>query len=96
MNALLARTLFNSASFHLLGDMLLEMKMPAEALQAYELSQQREPNRFRGYSGAARAAAAAGDRQKAAGYYAKLVALAGAAGAGLPELAEARQFTAQK
>ncbi|MCG2593403.1 hypothetical protein LZ009_11510 [Ramlibacter sp. XY19] len=79
----------------LLGDMLMEMKMPAEALQAYEASQQREPNRFRGYSGAARAAAAAGDRQKAAGYYAKLVALAGAA-TNRPELAEARQFTALK
>jgi tetratricopeptide (TPR) repeat protein len=80
----------------LLGDMLLEMKMPAEALQAYEASQQREPNRFRGYSGAARAAAAAGDRQKAASHYAKLVALAGDAAANRPELAEARQFTAQK
>ncbi|MBC5782270.1 hypothetical protein H8N03_04890 [Ramlibacter sp. USB13] len=80
----------------LLGDMMLAMNMPADALQAYEMSQEREPNRFRGYSGAARAAAAAGDRQKAAAYYAKLVALASDAAANRPELAEARQFTAQK
>lgn len=78
----------------LLGDMLLAMKMPAEALQAYEMSQVREPHRFRGYAGAARAAAAAGDRQKAASHYAKLASLAG--GADRPEVAEARQFIAQK
>ena len=80
----------------LLGDMLLAMKMPADALQAYETSQAREPNRFRGYAGAARAAAAAGDRQKAASQYAKLLALAGDAAVDRPELAEARQFAAQK
>jgi len=80
----------------LLGDMLLAMKMPAEALQAYEMSQEREPNRFRGYAGAARAAAATGDRQKAAGHYARLVSLAGDAAGSRPELAEARGFPARK
>ena len=78
------------------GDMLLAADRPAEALRAYEMSQQREPNRFRGYAGAARAAAAMADRPQAAAYYAKLLALAGDAPADRPELAEARQFTAQK
>ena len=41
----------------LLGDMLLELKRPAEALKEYETSQLREPNRYRGLYGAAEAAA---------------------------------------
>ncbi len=49
----------------LLGDMLLEMKQPALALKEYEASHLREPNRFRGFYGAARAAEAAGEREKA-------------------------------
>ena len=59
----------------LLGDMLLELKQPALALKEFEASHVREPNRFRGYYGAARAAEAAGDRRKAADYYAKLMEL---------------------
>jgi hypothetical protein len=80
----------------LLGEMLLEMKRPAEALQAFEASQLREPNRYRSYVGAARAAAAAGDSAKAAAHFGKLIALAGDAPAARPELAEARQFVAGK
>ena len=49
----------------LLGDMLLELKQPAEALTAYEASQLREPDRFRGLHGAGQAAAQAGQRDKA-------------------------------
>ena len=40
----------------LLGEMLLELKQPEAALNEFEASQQREPNRFRNYLGAARAA----------------------------------------
>ena len=36
--------------------MLLELKRPSEALKEYEASQVREPERFRGYYGAAQAA----------------------------------------
>jgi len=50
----------------------------------------REPNRFRGYAGAARAAEAAGDNAKAASYYGKLLALAKDADAPRPELARAK------
>ncbi len=61
----------------LLGDMLLELKRPAEALKEYESSHVREPNRLRGYYGAALAASQAGDRAKAKLYYTRLVELAG-------------------
>src|ERR1051325_1036470 len=46
----------------LLGDMLMELKRPAEALKEYEASQQREPNRYRGLYGAGQAAAQSGNR----------------------------------
>ncbi len=78
----------------LLGEMLLELKQPALALKEFEASQVREPNRFRGYYGAARAAEAAGDRQKAREYYAKLVDLTKNADSARPELARAREYLA--
>jgi tetratricopeptide (TPR) repeat protein len=56
----------------LLGDMLMETGQPAQALKEYEASQEREPNRFRGLYGAAQAAEKAGDRERAAKYYARL------------------------
>ena len=80
----------------LLGDMLLELKQPAQALKEFEASHVREPNRFRGYNGAARAAEGAGDRRKAADYYAKLMALAKNADSQRPELARARAYVAQR
>ena len=80
----------------LLGDMLMELKQPAAALKEYESSQLREPNRFRGMYGAAHAAEAAGDRQKAADYYAKLLALAKNSDGSRPELARAKSYVAQR
>jgi tetratricopeptide (TPR) repeat protein len=80
----------------LLGEMLLELKQPALALKEFEASQIREPNRFRGYYGAARAAEAAGDRAKAADYYAKLMELAKKTDSQRPELARARAYVAQR
>jgi tetratricopeptide (TPR) repeat protein len=77
----------------LLGEMLLEAKRPAEALREFEASQAREPGRFRGLYGAARAAAAAGDKDKARRYFTRLVENADPK-AGRPELAEARAFLA--
>src|SRR4029077_15406539 len=59
----------------LLGGMLLEMKQPAEGLQAFENSEKHDPNRFRGLYGAAKAAALAGDQAKAKAFYGKLVVL---------------------
>jgi tetratricopeptide (TPR) repeat protein len=80
----------------LLGDMLLEMKQPADALKEYEASQAREPNRFRGLYGAARAAEQSGDRARAADYYARLLALAKSADSNRPELSAAKTFIASR
>ena len=80
----------------LLGEMLLEMKQPAAAIREFETSQQREPNRFRGYLGVARAADAMGDKAKAADSYARLLALAKDADTQRPELAQARAYIASR
>jgi len=77
----------------LLGDLLLELGQPMLALKEYEASQEREPNRFRGWYGAASAAAKAGDTAKAKTYYAKLAALAHA-GESRPELQQASRYLA--
>jgi hypothetical protein len=79
----------------LLGEMLLEANRPAEALKEFEASQKKEPNRFRGFYGAARAAEMAGDRDKAAHNYRELVALAQKADAERPEIQQAKAFLAR-
>jgi uncharacterized protein HemY len=80
----------------LLGDMLLEQKRYEAALKEYEASQAREPNRYRNYAGAARAAEAMGDRRKAADYYARLIELTRGTDAARPELTRAKAFVAQQ
>jgi tetratricopeptide (TPR) repeat protein len=75
----------------LLGDMLLELKRPADALKEFEASQTREPDRFRGLYGAAQAAAQSDDTPKAKRYFGRLVEIAGQ-GEPRPELARARTF----
>ena len=77
----------------LLGDMLLQAGKPTEALKEYEASQLREPNRLRGFYGAARAAEAAGNREKAFEYYKKLLALTKDADSNRAEITKARAFT---
>jgi hypothetical protein len=77
----------------LLGNMLLQLNRPVEALAAFETTLKKEPNRFRATYGAARAAEAAGERQKASTYYRSLLQIAKTADQpGRPELAEARKF----
>jgi Tfp pilus assembly protein PilF len=78
----------------LLGDMLLEDGRAAEALTEYEGTLKRDPRRFRSFSGAAQAAVAAGDAEKARHYYGLLVEMAGA-GDPRPELVTARQYLAR-
>jgi len=80
----------------LLAEMLLELKQPALALKEFEASQLREPNRFRGFYGAARAAEAVGDRLKAAEYFGKLAALSKNGDGTRPELARAKAYVAQR
>ena len=76
----------------LLGDMLMQLNRPADALAEYEATLKKEPNRFRATYGAARAAGAAGQKQKASTHYANLLRIAkGADQPGRKELAEARK-----
>ena len=79
----------------LLGDLLLEIGQADSALREYEASLKETPNRYRGLWGAARAAAAAGNRQKAGDYYAKLIALAKNADTERAELAQAKAYLAK-
>jgi tetratricopeptide (TPR) repeat protein len=79
----------------LLGQMLLELKRPGEALKEFEASQIREPNRFHGFAGAAQAAAQSGNSVKAKQYYNRLVELVGKGGP-RPELEQAKTFLAQR
>ena len=57
----------------LLGEFLLTLDKPAEALIAFESTLQRSPNRFNALYGAARAAQMAGQREKARQYFNALV-----------------------
>jgi hypothetical protein len=59
----------------LLGDMLLELGRPAEALAEYRKGLTREPNRYHSLDGARRAALGAGDRAAAAEYERQIAAL---------------------
>lgn len=61
----------------LLGDMLLDLKRPKDALVEYRATLTREPNRYRSLDGAMRAAAATGDRATEAKYRAQLKRLTG-------------------
>jgi hypothetical protein len=60
----------------LLGEMLLELKQPAEARKEFEATMKKEPNRFRAVYGAARAAALMEDKAAAKRYYAQLLTVA--------------------
>jgi tetratricopeptide (TPR) repeat protein len=78
----------------LLGEMLLEAGDAAGALAAFEASMAKEPGRFRGAFGAARAAEAAGDAAKAREYYARTAEIARDADSPRPELERARSYLA--
>jgi predicted Zn-dependent protease len=80
----------------LLGEMLLEMNRPAEALKEFEASQKHDPNRFRGLYGAAQAAEQAGDGTKAKRYFARLVVDLAGKGDSRPELEQAKKHLAAK
>jgi tetratricopeptide (TPR) repeat protein len=79
----------------LLGDLLLELNRPSEALNEYERSLATSPNRFNGLYGAARAAQLQGNRIKARLLYQRVVDICKLAGTGRPELQRAREFLRQ-
>jgi tetratricopeptide (TPR) repeat protein len=78
----------------LYGFMLLDRGMAREALAAFEATMAKEPNRFNGYVGAAKAEQALGDTMKAKAAYEKLIALAAGSDPGRPTLAAAQAFVA--
>jgi hypothetical protein len=65
-------------------------------LQEFEASIPREPNRFNGLYGAARAAELAGEVEKARTYYGQLVALGAGGDTDRPALQQAKAFLAKK
>ena len=80
----------------LLGDMLLEMNKPAQALEAYQLDLKLHPNRFNGIYGAAVAAKNSGEQEMAILYFEELLKLAEGVDSDRVELEEAREFVRQK
>jgi tetratricopeptide (TPR) repeat protein len=79
-----------------LGDLLLELGKPADALAEYRADLAASPNRLNGLYGAARAARLSGDAAAAKGYYEKVIALVAKGDGARTELAEARAFVEGK
>jgi Tfp pilus assembly protein PilF len=79
-------------SRELLGEMLMMLNSPAQAFAEFERSLKRDPNRFRGIYGAAKAAEASGNQEAARYYYAKLQVLASNSDTKRPELDQAKAF----
>ena len=76
----------------MLGELLLELGQPPQALAEFEASQKVDPNRLHGLAGAARAAERAADRAKAKKYYEQLMELTRTADTERPEVVQARAF----
>ena len=75
----------------LLGEVLLELKRPNEAIEPFEQALRRNPNRSLSVLGLARAAAALGRTETARERYVELMTNFDAADRDLPELEEARR-----
>ena len=78
-----------------LGELLLELGRPAEALAEYEAALRRAPRRLAGLYGAGRAARLAGAAARARAHYGEIVAQTANGDAARREIVEARAFTAQ-
>ena len=82
-------------AIELLGDMLLEMDKPEEALLAYEENLIERPHRFNGIYGAAVAAQQSGEKEKATMYFELLLKVSESSNGERPELKEAQSFIEQ-
>ena len=83
-------------AIELLGDMLLELNKPEEALVAYEQNLKVHHRRFNGIYGAAIAAKQLGDNEKATLYFEQLLELTENSNVERPEIKEARKFIGQE
>ena len=80
----------------LLGEMLLEMHEPAQALEQFEATLKKEPGRFRALYGAAHAAQLNGNREKSEKYFRELLRVCSHADKpGRSELVEAERVILQ-
>ena len=75
----------------MLGDLLLELKRPADAFTEYQAALKKSPNRFDSLYGAGHAAQLAGESANARAYFAKLTEISAPA-ADRAELSEAKSF----
>jgi tetratricopeptide (TPR) repeat protein len=80
----------------LLGDLLMEQGQAGEALKAYETSMKNARERLRGFYGAAKAAEASGDKEKATRYFTELLRLTKNADTDRPEIRAAKQAVAAR
>ena len=82
-------------AYELLGDLLLELDRPADALAMYRRSLEHHPGRFNSLLGAARSARKSGDDAAARTFYGELLEV-GATGTRGSALNEARDFVARR
>ena len=80
----------------LLGDLLMEQGQAGEALKTHEASMKNARERLRGFYGAATAAEALGDKQKATTYFTELLRLTKNADTDRPEIRAAKQALAAR
>jgi len=80
----------------MLGELLLELDHPEQALKEFETSRQREPNRFNSIYGAARAAELSDDRDNPRTYCTSLMVLCEQADSDRPELLHGKAFLAKR
>jgi hypothetical protein len=86
-----------SPARELLGEMLLEMNNPREALAQFEATLGKEPRRFRSLYGAGHAARLSGNSELTLKYFGELLIVCGLSDKpGRPEITEARQAVARK
>jgi hypothetical protein len=78
----------------LYGFMLLDRGMTKEALAAFEATKAKEPNRFQGFAGAAKAAEMLGDKEAARQNYQQLLTLTANADTERPQVATAKTYLA--
>ena len=81
----------------LLGEMLLQMNEPAQALEQFEATLKKEPERLRSLYGAAHAAQLSGSRDTSQGYFREVLKVCGRADRpGRSEVIEAQQAILQE
>ncbi len=86
-----------SPARELLGEMLLKLNKPTEALVQFEATLEKEPRRFRSLYGAARAAQLSGSRDTSQKYFRDLLSVCAHSDIpGRPEIMEAREALAKK